>query len=148
MWGWRQLEWESCVMLRSSLHGLLIQCTDDDCLRGGQLNINVCSSSVFISYVLSDLVPVMELLKVLSTQLKPQTGGSEIPSLFLFSTRDAEKREKTGQQRKNLTNKTKTNFFHYSEQRQNWCILPHEICPSSCHVVIYAQNDGTKVSHS
>lgn len=40
----------------------------------------------------------MELLKVLSSYLKAQTSDSEIPSLFLFSTRGTEKREKTGQQ--------------------------------------------------
>lgn len=54
--------------------------------------------------------PVMDLLKVLSTHLKAQTGDSEMLSLFLFSTRGTEKREKTGQQNKR-TNKTKKQVF-------------------------------------
>jgi len=44
----------------------------------------------------------MELLKVLSTDLKAQPGDCEIASLFLCSGRGTEKRGKTGQQKKQL----------------------------------------------
>ena len=43
---------------------------------------------------------VMELLKVLSTDLKAQPGDSEIAPLFLCSGRGTERRGKTGQQKK------------------------------------------------